>query len=652
MRNHKRSVWILVTATALTGGLALFLARDDWNWARPLVEWAAGRAMGREVEVRGALAVDLGVITAVTAHGVRIGNAGWARAPEMLVADRIAMRFRSLPLLRGALRLQELEADNAQLELERQADGTANWRFRSSRSLSGGAGIPDEVTLRDVSLRLGDASRPHDFELHLAALDSRRIGAVRAFQGAGVYQGGGFTVEGAVLGSPQREGGRAPIRLHARSGSTDLSAEGWVDSGSRDPGFAVHLGLRGESLDDVWRLCGFPLPHSPPFTFAGELSYRAGTVKVQDLAGRLGRSDIEGDVTVRMADGRRMRIDADVRSRAIDLDDVEGFWGRPVREETKPQPAARAGTAGSVFPDFRFELSKLRVADARLRFAADRVQGGSVLDNVRLTAVIENGVLELRPLALGMAAGELSAVATIDARGEIPRLEAELVVRKVRLDELLARAGFEEGGGGEFGGRAEVRTRGKSLHELARNVDGKVGTVLQSGWISDPLLELVALHLGGYIRARLDKDDPGPVRCLVGVFDAEQGVLEARTLLLDTSHVRIEGEGRIDLRREQLDLELEQHSKHLTVGALKTPIEIVGPFTARKARLKPGPLVARGGAAAALGAAIHPLAALLALVDVGRDDKPGACATALAEVRPIAAQARASAPANSASRPR
>jgi uncharacterized protein involved in outer membrane biogenesis len=636
VRRTIRIALTLAAATALVGGLALFLARDDWNWARPLVEWGVERTTGREVEIRGDLSVDLGLTTAVRAHAVRVGNASWARAPDLLIAERMAFRFRLLPLLHGVLRLRRLEADALTLELERSAEGVGNWELRSSGS--GAAEIPGTVLLHDVELRFTDPARPHEFRMHVAALRSRRIGPVRSFHGVGTYQGGDFTLEGALLGTPELDAGRVPLRLRARVGSTALAADGSVDPRSEGFGLAARLGVRGESLDDVWRLVGFPLPHSPPFTLTGHLSYDAGTVRMERLAGQLGRSDIDGEITVRLAQGRRMRIEADVRSRAIDLDDVEGFWGRPVREERRAQPAARAGAPESVFPDFRFELSKLRVADARIRFVADRVQGKTVLDHVRLTATIDNGVLELREFALGMAAGALAGTARIDARGEIPRLDAELVVRNVRLDELLARAGLKESGGGELGGRAELRAQGRSLHELARSVDGEIGTVLQSGWISDPLLELLALHLGGYIRARMDKDDPGPIRCLVGVFEAEQGVLEARTLLLDTSHVRIEGEGRIDLGREELDLELEQHSKHITVGALKTPIEIVGPFTSRTARLKPGPLVARGGAAAALASAIHPLAALLALVDVGRDDKPAACSEALAEYRPIAAQ--------------
>ena len=42
-------------------------------------------------------------------------------------------------------------------------------------------------------------------------------------------------------------------------------------------------------------------------------------------------------------------------------------------------------------------------------------------------------------------------------------------------------------------------------------------------------------------------------------------------------------------------------------------------------------------AEAAVAALVHPAAALLALVQPGSDDRPGACREALAEYRPIAA---------------
>jgi uncharacterized protein involved in outer membrane biogenesis len=397
-----------------------------------------------------------------------------------------------------------------------------------------------------------------------------------------------------------------------------------------------------------------PLPDSPPFELAGGLACGGDTVRLRPLRGRIGKSDLEGGLAVALPRGGRMRIDADIRSHAVDLDDVEGFWGRRPREERGGAAATPAGAADSLFPDLPFYFPKLRAADAEIDFRADRVQGRTLLDNVRLAATLRAGRLELHPLSLGMSQGELTTNATIDARGETTGFSGEVVIRRVELAELLRRMGIEERGEGELGARAAITSSGNSLHELARALDGDVGAALQNGSLSDPLLELLALHLGDYLLARIGKDDDEiPIRCLVGVFDGEDGVLEARRLLLDTRHVRIEGKGKIDLGRERIDLELEQHSKDFSIGALRTPIVVEGPLTQRRAHLKGGPLTVRGGAAVALGAVIHPIAALLALIDPGKDDKPGACAQAFAELRPIAAgvgERRAKAPARGAAR--
>jgi AsmA family protein len=651
LTRRRKAALVAVLAVALAGTvLAAFLARDDWNWAKPAVRWIVARSTGRTLEIRGDLRVDLGWRTAISAQDVHFSNAPWAKSGEMLSADRLALRLRLAPLLLGRLRLERVEADAALLALEKGEAGADNWSFRRQTKTGGAAWFPAEIAIRSSDLTLVDPARPRGFALHAAAIDFRQLGPVRVIRGEGTYQEEPFRMQLAFLGAPGQDSSRTRTALRGRVGGTSVVADGWV--GGDDPArfLEARLVASGASLDDLWRLVGFPLPQSPPFRFSGLLSYGQEQVRIESLDGRVGRSDIGGELAVALPPGERMRIEADVRSRRIDLDDIEGFWGRPPREEAKNEPPPAVGSASSVFPDLRFDLAKLRVADAGIRFAADRVQGKTVLDHVKLAASLRDGVLELHPLELGMSAGQLTTNAVLDSRGELPGLTAELVLRRVRLDELLARAGAPDGAGGELGGRAELHTQGRSLRELARNADGELGAVLQGGWISDPLLELLALHLGGYIRARLDKDNPGPIRCLVGIFEAKQGVLEARSLLLDTSHVRIEGEGKIDLAREELDLELEQHSKHLTFGALQTPIEIQGPLTSRTAHLKPGPLVARGGGAVALGTLLHPLAALLLLVDPGTDDKPGACGEALAEFRQIAPQVKAD-PAGSSAGP-
>jgi len=622
-------VGMAVGASALAG----LLARSDWNWAKPAVEWSVQRLTGRALEIRGDLRVDLGRRTAVEAAGIRFGNASWARVPEMLVADRIFVRLRGGSLLRGVLALDRLEAQGAVLSLERRSDGAANWTLRGSSSRSGPPRLPTTVALRNVAMRLDDPARPQGFELHVVELDARAEGDAVLVSGLGVYQQQRFELRGAFSRRADEPSAATALVGRAAVGTTEVSAEGWV--GGAPTSVDVMLEARGQSLDEIWRLIGFPLPRSPEFTLSGRLTHRDETTRLADLEARIGNSDISGDLTIHLPRDDRMWIGAQLRSREIDLDDLEGFWGRPPREEREGGAAAPPGTATSVFPEVPFDLSKLRVADARIRFRADQVRGKTVLDDVRLDAALQNGTLELRPLSLGMSAGELTTHMFLDARGREPRLVASLAVRGVDLATLIARSGSSASAGGQLGGRAELRSRGDSLRELARRADGALGVELQNGWISDPTLELVALHLGGYLRARLDRDEPAPIRCLVGVFDARDGVLATRALLLDTAHVQVEGTGTIDLAREEVALELEQHSKHLTLAALKTPIVVEGPLTARRARLKSGPLALRGGAALALGS-IHPLAALLAFVDPGSEDEPGACAAARSLFRPIA----------------
>ena len=638
MRKPKPLLLAAAIAAGLLLAVGLFLSRDDWNWARRPIGWLASRSAGRTIAIEGDLRVDLGRRTNVEAHQILIGNPEWAAIPELASSGRVAFRIRTFPLLFGRLELERLEADDTRLLLERREDGSGNWVFERRAKSGQPLAIPAVVRLRGFDLALADPKRPNGFRLHVDELDSRTLGAVHLFDGRGSYQGEAFALRAALLGLPKKGEGPTPAALDLRVGETVASARGALGDGESPDLVRAHLVARGPTLDDFWRLAGLPFPQSPPFHIDGGFAYRDGEVRIGPFRGTLGRSDLAGDLAVHLPRGGRMRIDADLRSRAVDLDDVEGFWGRmPVEEgEAKVAKAEPAGAVQSVFPDIPFSFPKLRAADARVRYRAARIQGKSLLDHVLVDATLDDGVLDLKPLALGFSAGELAANARIDSRGPVTGLAAEVKLSRIELAELLRRMGVEERGRGELGGRADIQARGNSLHELAQSSNGDVGVVLQNGSLSDPLLELLALHLGDYIVAKLEDDDEVPIRCLVGVFHGEKGKLDAQRLLLDTKHVRIEGEGSIDLARERLDLVLKQHSKDFSIGALRTPIEIEGPFTTRRARLQAGPLAVRGGAAVALGAALHPLAALLALIDPGKDDKPGACAQALAAGAPIA----------------
>jgi uncharacterized protein involved in outer membrane biogenesis len=332
---------------------------------------------------------------------------------------------------------------------------------------------------------------------------------------------------------------------------------------------------------------------------------------------------------------RRPLLRAALRSKALDLDDVEGFWGHEVAEEHAKDRAVRA-QKGPLFSDKPFSFAKLHAMDAEVDFRAATVRGGSMLDDVRLALALEEGRLRLDPLDLGFAGGRLTSHATIDARTVPAKLAGDVVLRSIDLERLLKEAEIDRPGFGTLGGRAELKTRGSSLRAMASNLGGDLGVLMQDGELSDVLIELAALDLGEILVRRVKGEHAVPIRCLVGVFDIDEGRMTAETMILDSKVDRIVGEGVIDLANEEIDLRLYEHPRRFTLGSLSSPIHVEGSFANRHVSLDRSGLLKRGGAAVLLGVLVNPVAALLPLVELEGKKEPGACSVALEEYQQIA----------------
>jgi uncharacterized protein involved in outer membrane biogenesis len=141
---------------------------------------------------------------------------------------------------------------------------------------------------------------------------------------------------------------------------------------------------------------------------------------------------------------------------------------------------------------------------------------------------------------------------------------------------------------------------GASLHRIAATADGSVAAALPHGKIRASLAELAGVDLRGLglivTRSRRETE----VRCAVASFAAHNGTLTARSLVIDTGPVLIEGEGVIHLDTESLDLALRGKPKDLRLLRLDAPLLIRGtlrqPTVAIQAHDSSVKLVERGQA--------------------------------------------------------
>jgi uncharacterized protein involved in outer membrane biogenesis len=129
-----------------------------------------------------------------------------------------------------------------------------------------------------------------------------------------------------------------------------------------------------------------------------------------------------------------------------------------------------------------------------------------------------------------------------------------------------------------------------------------------------------------------DKDDKTQIRCGVADFKAHDGVLESRTVFIDTTNVLITGRGNINLDTERPNLVLQGDPKKLRLLRLRAPVTLHGTLLHPAIGVQPGKLAAQVVTAAALGTILTPVAAALAFIDPGLA-KNKDCASVLAQAQ-------------------
>jgi uncharacterized protein involved in outer membrane biogenesis len=188
--------------------------------------------------------------------------------------------------------------------------------------------------------------------------------------------------------------------------------------------------------------------------------------------------------------------------------------------------------------------------------------------------------------------------------------------RRIDLKRLLRNSKLAKGTG-LIGGTANIDSTGNSTAQILAHGNGELRLFMHEGDLSAVLVDLAGLEFGKALLSALGLPQRTDIRCAVTDFELQQGVLRPKILLADTGEANIIGEGLINLQNETLDLRIHTEPKHPGIISLRAPVLVRGQF--KKPAVKPEmkKLVARGGAAVALGVLLTPLAALLPTIELG-----------------------------------
>lgn len=156
--------WIVIPLVAAAGLLAagvwLLTALVDAGRFRPQIQAAVEAATGRALQIDGDVSLDVFPWLAVTVSDAALANPPGFENPELLRWSELSLGARVLPLLRGELELSRIRLTGARLQLERRADGVANWQGLGSTATSDDAQRRGTVlrSLEGIELRDGSVS--------------------------------------------------------------------------------------------------------------------------------------------------------------------------------------------------------------------------------------------------------------------------------------------------------------------------------------------------------------------------------------------------------------------------------------------------------------------------------------------------------------
>jgi uncharacterized protein involved in outer membrane biogenesis len=569
----RRAVFVglgLVALIVLAAGIAvILLVRAD---LRPYAERTASTRFGRPVTIQ-SLTVSWGDPIALDATEVHVANSSWGSTPDMVSIQRVRGDIGLWPLLRGAIRLDNVVVDGPSIVLERDNDGTGNWKVAKPAARTPGQTVPPSslpvqfigaMALHDASLTFRTTHQTLRIRVTGAELRAGNDNAPVMIDVWGSYNDlpvrAQVTVESfAALRQVPR-----PVTMDiALSGKqTTIKFNGTM----RDPlgfdGIEGNLAIAAETPKEFTAAIGMTEFAARKLTLSGMLDKQGERWSWTGLSGAFDGSTVAGSLVMN-----------------------EGLKGSPdnydINLKFGPLDFQRLGvmssgtswqTGISMHPDeapgetFKITLGMEAATFRRYKF-----------DTIAVDASVDPSIVTIRKLSFGFANGRVELAGTEKAEGKGGRLHLDATVSGMDASRVLTMVGADPSTlSGKIGAGATLDLHGTtSFHGLGAS-HGHAIVSMAGGQLAREFLQLASTD----VRVLLHKAiGHVPVGCFLAAAAMTNGIVSVSTLRLKTTDGNLFGSGQLDLRRDSLDLLIQSESRSTDFWALDIPLRISGSFT-------------------------------------------------------------------------
>lgn len=340
-------------------------------------------------------------------------------------------------------------------------------------------------------------------------------------------------------------------QLSLRVGASSVSGRGTV-TGLDHPSFLISFSSPSLDLADLGLAPGNSSVRVE--RVQGTLAYQKDNLQISALSGTLGKSTLWMKGSVKEL--KNPVADLSVSSPHLEVEDLFPLFGGSGEGESRVTLRAHLAASEGRFSDIPFQ-------------------------HLRCNVLLENKVLHLQPFDFAAFEGEVSGRLKSDFNQVPVHHTLSYNVQKVSADRLMRAMGVKKQEiTGAMSLQGEVAGRGDNPAEWKRSAQGNVKLKVERGSIRkfSTLSKVFSiLNVSQLFKFQLPDMVSGgmPFNRITGDFALKDGVASTENLFLDSNAMNISAVGRVNLARNELDLNIGVQPLQ-TVDKVVSKIPIVG----------------------------------------------------------------------------
>lgn len=376
-----------------------------------------------------------------------------------------------------------------------------------------------------------------------------------------------------------------PFEFNASTAGAMIKLSGEIERPFVSKGLTLTLEMSGSRFDNLNALAQTSLPPWGPWSASGKFAMSSSGYEVSSLRLQVGSSQLTGYGRLDMKT-LPPRLDIKLTAPSIQLDDFRmGSWSpenarpaaskKPAVEVELSQQASESSTQAQQL----LSPEVLSRQNAYLTVKVDRVVSGEdMLGSGRLDAQLENGRVAFGPVVVNTPGGSASFLLKYEPGKKDVLVTLRAEARHFDYGILARRIDHKSEMSGVFSLDVDVSARTQYLSDIFKAGKGHIDFAVWPENMKSGLLDIWAVNVLMALLPAIDSSNESKVNCAIGRFVLADGKLSDKSILIDTSRMRVSGKGGVDFTAGEIQFYVQPRAKTPQFLSLAIPIQISGSF--------------------------------------------------------------------------